>query len=117
MTAAMRLRAGPACRTASSARPRSRAGTRASACSAILDYHSLMFEFSNKVMTRRMSAFLRGAGSIMDIGPATAAYDQFVPKGTAESRLEAVWVRVGKHLRVAAREVRNDSTTQPKKVA
>lgn len=68
-------------------------------------------------MSKRTNAFLRGAGSIMDICPATAAYDQFVPKGTAESRLRKVWVRVGKHIRDAAKEAHDESTTQPKKVA
>lgn len=68
-------------------------------------------------MSERTNAFLRGAGSIMDICPATSAYDQFVPKGTVESRLRTVWLRVGKHVRDAAREVRDESTTQPKKVA
>ena len=51
----------------------------------------------------------------MDICPAPTAYDQFVPKGTAESRLEAVWVRVGKQIRVVAMDVRDESKTQPKK--
>lgn len=84
-----------------------------------LDYHPRMLPFSKQrhVMTRRMSDALRGAGSIMDIYPAPTVYDQFVPKGTAESRLETVWVRVGKHIRDAAREVRGESPTRPKKVA
>lgn len=68
-------------------------------------------------MTRRMSDTLRRAGSIMDLCPASAVYDQFVPKGTTESRLEKVWARVGKHIRDAAKEVRDESATQPKKVA
>ena len=68
------------------------------------------------LMTRRVSETLRGAGSIMDIYPAPAAYDRFIPKGTTASRLNAAWTRVGKHIRDAAREVRNESPTRPGRV-
>lgn len=67
-------------------------------------------------MTRRMSETLRGVGSIMDIYPAPAVYDRFIPKGTTASRLNAAWTRVGKHIRDAAKEVRNESPTRPRRV-
>ena len=69
-------------------------------------------------MTKRMRTILQGAGSIVDICPASNGYEQFVPKGTVEERLNAVWSRVGQHIRDAAREVRSEpSAAQSKETA
>ena len=68
-------------------------------------------------MTNRMRNILRGAGSIMDICPAPNAYEQWMPRGTPEERLNAVWTRVGRHIRNAAGEVRNDSAARTKQTA
>lgn len=69
-------------------------------------------------MTQRMRTILQGAGSIVDICPASNGYEQFVPKGTVEDRLNAVWSRVGQHIRDAVREVRNEpSAAQSKETA
>ena len=83
-----------------------------------LDYHlasASVFEESY-LMARRMSQTVRGAWSIMDICPAPAVYDRFIPKGTTASRLNAAWTRVGKHIRDAAKEVRDESPTRPGRV-
>ena len=64
-------------------------------------------------MTERMRTILRGVGSIVDICPAPD-YEQWVPKGTPEERLSAVWTRVGEHIRHAAGEVHNDPATRLK---
>ena len=53
----------------------------------------------------------------MDICPAPNTYERWVPKGTPEERLNAVWTRVGEHIRNAAGEVSNDPATQPKQSA
>ena len=68
-------------------------------------------------MTKRMRTILLGAGGIMDICPAPNACEQWVPKGTPEERLNAVWTRVGEHIRNAAGEVSNDPAAQPKQSA
>jgi len=68
-------------------------------------------------MTERMQAFLRGAGSIMDISPAPNVYEQWMPRGTPEERLNAVWTRVGQHIRNAAGEVNGESTARSKQAA
>lgn len=60
-------------------------------------------------MVQRMRIWLRGMGSIMDVCPASNAYEQFVPKNTAEERLYATWARVGVHLRNAAGVVHDES--------
>jgi len=65
-------------------------------------------------MTKRMRAILRGAGSIMDISPAPNLYEQWIPRGTSEERLNAVWARVGQHIRNAAGEVHGESAARTK---
>lgn len=67
-------------------------------------------------MVQRMRIWLRGMGSIMDVCPASNAYEQFVPKNTAEERLYATWARVGVHLRNAAGVVHDESATQAEEV-
>ena len=71
---------------------------------------------SMTLMVQRMRIWLRGMGSIMDICPASNAYEQFVPKNTAEERLYATWARVGTHIRNAAGAMHDESATQAEEI-
>lgn len=58
-------------------------------------------------MTKKIKNILRGAGSVMDIAPATN-YNQFVPEKNIAKRMEGHWVRTGKNIQKAIDRFAND---------
>ena len=57
---------------------------------------------SGKLAANRIRATLHGIGSIADICPETSGlYQNLMPAGTQDERLEATWRRVGNHIRTA----------------
>ena len=62
-------------------------------------------------MTRRIRAMLRGAGSVMALGPMPHAYQRLLSEDTVSDRLGAIWTRVGGYIETATEKVRDESPT------
>ena len=65
-------------------------------------------------MTERVRAFLRGAGSLLDIHPDPRRYQELLPKGTTEERLAGHWRRVGQYIAGASQKLDDKITRRPK---
>lgn len=62
-------------------------------------------------MTEKVRNMLRGAGSIMDIAPATN-YRKYVPEKNISKRMEGHFTRVGKNIQTAMNRFSNDQKTK-----
>ncbi|MCF8111205.1 MAG: hypothetical protein K9J85_06920 [Desulfobacteraceae bacterium] len=58
-------------------------------------------------MTEKVKNILKGAGSIMDIAPATN-YKKYVPQKNTTKRMEGHWRRVGKNIQTAIERFSNE---------
>jgi hypothetical protein len=59
------------------------------------------------IMTGKVRNMLRGAGSIMDIAPATN-YGKYVPEKNIAKRMEGHFTRVGKNIQAAMNRFSNE---------
>lgn len=58
-------------------------------------------------MTEKVKNMLRGAGSILDLAPATN-YRQYVPRQKAAKRMEGHFARVGRNIQTAVDRFSNE---------